>query len=648
MTTLGATSPVTDGLALLTYTAFGGSAEVVDYAIPDSTGHYNFSNVGSIFASDQYTLWYLNDGTLNPPTHLSLWYGTTSSFSDGQNSIYNFDIGDQKLTSPPHEAEKAFPVTFTWPVRTGVTGVDRYYLCVYDIDKAGSDSSYERCSGRLTTNTYQITSTTQLNMPDFQYGKRYAWYIIVDNSIELGYGYAYYANAIKFAQTAPPPPPSGGTPDNTSVSASGAGDAWLMMVYIAGDNNLGDPNRYPNPTANLQGQWAMLKQLAQTYPNVTLFTLTDFYDNTGTKFCHLKSDGTPPLCQQLGEKDTSNPATLTYFITKTLSVVSPLPLRKMLVISDHGHSIAGVAADETTSPTAVMAPDQIRQALSDAGLGSNKLDILFYNVCLMGSLEAAFDASPFANYMVASSNEVWVMSVYERVLPLLNNAGNTPRNVAIGIVDAYSQTITANAPSYFISSAAYDLSKTPVVTQSVSLLATALSNNLGLARSGIDSALNQAQRYDSSGNNGLGSEDAFVDLRHLATRLSNTGIVNNTAINTAASSVLTALNSGFVIASAQKTGGDGQGHNHVLANAYGLSIYFPNGNNTGGQPTLTNMYLNVSVYQTYINQTKWDEFLRAYLTGNVASGPAGFELGTRPISGLFSGSGSTFLPLIRR
>ncbi len=635
---LGSTGPFVDTLAMLTYKPSGGSLQVTGIEFPDATGSYQFKHVSALGSGEQYQVWYVNDGTRSD--RLSLWAGPIiGTFADGQILPgISFDITNISLTSPAHETQAAFPVVFNWASR-GVSG-DRYYLCIYDVQTLA-----EVCTTNpLTSPGVTVNAADLQNIPgfDFQYGQRYAWYIrVLGPSYVQGafahVGYSYRANAITFLANAIPTPVPSPTPTpSTPIIDTTSGKDWTVMVYIAGDNNLGDPDRYTNPTANLQGQWATLKQLARSYPNVNLLTLTDFYDNSGTQFCYLKPDGTQS-CQQLGEKDTSDPAVLAQFINDSLAPGRFLASHKMLIIADHGHTIAGVASDETTSRTATMTPDEIRQAFESASLRSRKLDILFYNVCLMGSFEAAFDASSYASYLVASSNEVWVLSVYERLLPLLAGASrDDPRAVAAGMVNAYKQTIDANAAGLFVSSAAYDLSRIGAVNTDLSALASALSNNLALSRTAIATVRGQAQVYDSSGNNLLGSEDAFVDLRHLATLLSSSS--GNQVISNAANKLLATLGavgggSSLVIASQQVTGSNGQGGNHNLANGSGLSVYFPNGNNTGGQPTLTNLYLNTATYQPYTDATQWDEFVRVYVTGGLSGGPSAIESGTRPIDG---------------
>src|SRR5262249_8234445 len=131
---------------------------------------------------------------------------------------------------------------------------------------------------------------------------------------------------------------------------------------------------------------------------------------------------------------------------------------------------------------------------------------------------------------------------------------------------------------------------------------------------------------------------------------------NPTPIADAAGELLSALGpvggpASLVIANQQISGSNGEGGSHNLTNALGgISIYFANGNNGGGQPTLTNLYVNTDTFSPFNNATKWGEVLVApYVAGAPTSGPGRIRSGVRPIGGTVTGdSGVVFLPLIRR
>jgi hypothetical protein len=621
--------------------------KTIGETIGDASGYYEFRNVPSLPASAEYQVQYVNINTATD--RLSMWVGPIIvSFPDGHvEPSIDFDVTNVDLISPTHEAEATFPATFTWNGRD-FPG-EKFDLCIYD-----PHTLEEICPKKdLAVTTATIVQADLDTGFNFELDQRYAWFVKVKDSNGsdiANFGESYQANAITFVIDPSVPPNGSPPPSGTPPGGSGIAD-WTIMIYFAGDNNLGDPYRYFDPSLNLQGQFASLKQLIENpvYQKVNLVTLTDFYDDTGTEYCYLKYDGTQN-CQQMGEQDTSDPMVLSSFISDTLQAFTAT--YTMLVISDHGHSIAGVAADETTSRTAIMAPDEIRQAFEAADLNNGKLDVLFYNACLMGSFEAAFDASFFADYLVASADELWVLNIYERLLPLLVTGGvkDDPGQVALGIVDAYKDSVEEIAPGYFISSAAFDLSNVADVNDALSGLAAALADELPFIGSEIESARAQVQVYDSSGNFELGSEDAFVDLEHLTTQLITS---TSTTIAAAASDLHDALygsvsGSPFIIDSQQTTGENGWGVDHDLADASGLSVYFPNGSRSGEQPTLTNLYLNRGIYQDYLDQTQWDEFLRLYISGALNSGPGRLESATRPVSGALPYHGEVFLPLILR
>lgn len=671
ITQVGTPFTLQDALLLLTYYDYDG-LEVIDYTFPDPDGAYAFSAIDALPGGAEYQIWFFNDAYFDD--RLLYWAGPrTTSFPSGYNWFPNsFDINNVYLNSPPHESESIFPVNFSWASR-GIAG-DQFYLCLYD---SGSLLDYDTvCTSSPTPYTnVTLDASSFSGVPGFlRYGHRYAWYA---NVIGPGYDYwsqigeSFYANSVTFL-TAPPPPYQSGPPPSGGAPSTGTSKEWLLMVYMAGDNNLGDGAR-TGPTSLMSNHFEALKQLAVAYPSAHIVTLTDFYDNTGTRLCWLRPDG-GQTCQQKGELDTSNPATLTDFLN---TAISNFPAnRHMLVIANHGHALAGLAMDVntkrllSTTDTAAynMTPDEIFQAFDNANLGG-KLDVVFFNNCLMGNLEAAHNLKDQADYLVASANEIWMLDIYSRLLPLLT-AGNTSRNVAIGVVNAYKQAVDEFASGYSVSSAAYDLSKVDAVVAAVSNLGATMSYDLSYSRADIDairtsSQTNRVQLYDSSGDNRISISDAFVDLRDLATKLNNATLMPNDAIRAQASAVLSALGpvgggSSLVIASQHVSGQNGSGQTHDLADASGLSLYFPD-RHAGTQATLNNMYFGQPLYSAFQAATAWDEFLWVYIDGllgdpetntggahggDISSGPVSVQSGTIPIAGTVGYN--LFLPFIRR
>jgi Clostripain family len=678
-------SDLSDALILLSYLPpGGGDLQLLGLTLPDAGGNYQFTDVPALPAGGQYQIDFLNYSLTDTidNTRVSFWAGPLiSSLTAGQIvTAPSFDIKDVTLGNPDSYTQQVMAgsqlVTFNWQSRGVNPQQERYQFCIYDQETVypGTTDPVYLCTSVLQPSDIDVLIGRSSFPADyaFRYDHPYSWYVVVygaGSDLQTSQsGVSFYEHVVTFKQSIvsqpnnPPPPNPNPPPPQT-------GKAWTVMVYMAGDNNLGDTQRTPNPVSNLQGQWASLKALAAKYPNINLVTLTDFYGNTGTQFCYLRSAGAPQ-CQELGEQNTAAPATLSNFINKALSLYPAQ--HTMLIISDHGHSIAGVATDETTTNAPSMTPDQIRQAFAGANLSARKLDILFYNTCLMGSFEPAFDASAYAKYMVASSDLVWVLNLYDRLLPLLANTNAA--TVASGIVNAYGQSVDAIIPGSYRTMAAYDLARAGAVNTAVSALGQAMNANVGGSRAAVAAIRTQVQVYDSSGNDLLDQvldttgthvvaqeEDAIVDLRHLATLLKNsTNPALAAAIKTAAGNLLTALGGGttgqppFVIAAQLKTGeGDGGGPKN-FANASGLGIFFPNGERYGGQPTLADAYLYQGAYAQLNAATQWDDFLRSYVSGTIAQGRGGIARGRGGIArGGRPFAGGTvppklFLPIVRR
>ncbi|HMP42145.1 MAG TPA: clostripain-related cysteine peptidase, partial [Roseiflexaceae bacterium] len=575
----------------------------------------------------------------------------------------DINISNVNLTKPTSYAEVAFPWTFEWAPRQPPAGT-RYLFCIYQLD----DATKEGCSSEIFDIKYTISSASNTGLKDgdganftLQLNKDYAWYVYAlgpgYGSIpdpQKDYGISFYFSVVKFVSAVRELPQNSVTTDPRPLP-SAAKKPWTLMVYLAGDSNLGDPVECAgcNPQRGpfLQAHYNTLTRIAQFYPAVHIVVLKDLYGDTGTQFCYLRSDGAED-CRELGELDTSHPDTLRDFVGNARANFPSD--RTMLVISDHGHAVTGVAIDETTGwkqgtnePEAIsLTPKEIRSALMSA-LGGSKLDVLYYNVCLFGSFDAAYDARDFANYMVASADVMWVLDVYDRLLPLLT-AANTPRTVASGTVDAYTNTVKSRAPGLFISVAAYDLTKVAAVNNRLSQFAIALSDNLNVSRSDINNRRALLQRFDSTGDLLHRDDDVLVDLRHMASVFANPGFPN-IAIRTSAAALLSELNNGLIVKNSQISGGNDAGGTINLSNASsGISVLFPTVTASGPSTALTTSYLvGEGTYSNYFAATQWDDFVALYsgidrgaLLADGRNRPA--RGGWRPVSGAVSGESTLF------
>jgi Clostripain family len=411
----------------------------------------------------------------------------------------------------------------------------------------------------------------------------------------------------------------------------------------------------------MPGHFESLKQLAAGRSNLRITVLKDFTGPNNTQFCYLHPSA-GPKCDAPAEKNSADPATLTAFINRSLSL-GPTN-HKMLVIEGHGHAIGGIAEDTTVpglpDESDQMQPNQIRLALENVtpSLKTSKLDVLVYNTCLMGDLEVAYDASFYAKYMVAGANQLWLVNSYPYLLPQLAGTGTSDpgRVAATRVVNAYKQAIDAQAPGYSVLIAAYDLAKVSAVSQKLSLLADALQANLSSQRGAIDTVRTQVQVYDSSINKQLNpQQDAFIDIVDLASRLNKPAY--GAPIQSAAAALYAAVanvgNGNLIFTRQRVSGNNGAGGVFGLNNASGLAIFFPNGSDNGYQFYMTTEYLK-NIYANYIGTTHWDEFIRIYTGVGVDSNGGPIDLPGHVGRGIVLGDGSVslrstvFLPFVRR
>jgi hypothetical protein len=645
----------------LVFTGADGSAETVATTKADEDGMpgaYLFKNVAPLGPGESYQVRFVNYGDDQNPSNSAWLYSYDSlkitQFDGFQELLLPlFDISNVTLNAPADEASVVFPVTFQWsgrdlPASTTTSG---YKWCLYDLE-----TNAEICSTAvLTQNSFTLAAADVVGVTfetfEFQYNRPYAWYVQVigkqyDSNTIADVGFSNVAQLVTFVEQAPQP-----VNQNPSLSLPGGGgaiaDSWTVMIYLAGDNDLGSPVFL----GNMREQYANLQRIAPNYRGkLNLVTLADFDENGDTRYCVLTAEtpcATPPEGER--EKDTADPQVLSNFISTTMAAFESD--RYMLVIASHGHMVNGIVIDETTPGAPSLSPKQVRDAIT-AGLAPSgkKLDLLFYNACLMGGLEAAFDASANANYLVAASDQLWVVDVYQQLLDAIVAHSNDPAAIATRLVDAYRAVVERAIPSVFTSIAAYDLARVAAVRTALS----ALADELRRINTLIDDVRREVQIYDSSGDDKQDAADAFVDLQDLARRLADNTTVPDATVNQKARELLGALGvpvagaqvaaTPLVIASRQVSSSCTVERN--LQNASGLMVYFPSKSNF--QPSELNDYRDV--YDSFHAGSSWDDFVVGYVDRTATRAPGSRRRGALPVGGGVPGEPQhcTWVPLLGR
>jgi hypothetical protein len=162
---------------------------------------------------------------------------------------------------------------------------------------------------------------------------------------------------------------------------------------------------------------------------------------------------------------------------------------RYLQIDSHGIGPLGLGTDERQTdaagrplPQALakrwMTLAELRQALRD-GMGGSKLDLLFFNACMMSNVEALYEISPVVRFAVGSSDGIFadektVIDTVPWAFERLVREGKPPEHIA-GVLAGLATTDRS-----YPNIARVDLAIMPELTRAMSQLVAAA--NRALAR----------------------------------------------------------------------------------------------------------------------------------------------------------------------
>jgi cysteine peptidase C11 family protein len=392
---------------------------------------------------------------------------------------------------------------------------------------------------------------------------------------------------------------------------------WAVMMFIANDNNLG----------------AFTKQKLREIESVgstTNFDVIVQFDTPGISFIRrfrLSEKRKFRLRKLQKETNTGDRRTLIRFADLTLEDFHPI--RKMLVISNHGTGLSiandeilgrrapifrnavrrrrGLLAnlDQGTQPlhgTDSLDDLELKSALKSITTAHGRLELLLFDACLMSTIEVAYQLRETARFMVASQSNIPIPGC--RFAPTLN----IMRDPAISNASIAESLVTGNVTPLvadeYSAMAALDLDQASAVAKTISNLATALTNALG-----DDDAFEAISIAHLSALAFLDSET--IDLFDFCHRLAST--VNDPAVRSAANAVL-ARSSQFVVSTNPRGA--------VVQGAGGVAITLPRKN------LIPDAYRQLD----FARETSWLSFLESYLGRRFpapAEEPAGI-LGPAP------------------
>jgi hypothetical protein len=373
---------------------------------------------------------------------------------------------------------------------------------------------------------------------------------------------------------------SGATALDFTTSAAAPADAWTLMVYIAGDNDLetfalSDLNEMESVLGLPSSVNIMV--MADRGPGFSSASgnWTDtrrgqiVYDGANTTVSTLSNAAT-----SVGELNMGVGANLTNFIDWAKAAA---PAQNYgLVVWNHGGGLAGAAWDDSSSGDRLTV-SEIAAAVDASTVA--KFDIIGFDACQMAMAEVAFALRNLTDVFIASEeNEPGDGWAYDDFLALLAaNPNMTDTQLAQAIVTTYGIEFAGQS----------DITLSALLTSRLGALDSALDTFVtralaaGAADQAAFAAAAEATRPFPS-DNSLPWRDIVDFMEHVMVR-SSTALIDS-----AAAAVIDAVRDAVFA------------HTGTVAEAEGLSINLPT---TGLQPTYT------PANYSFLNQVAWDDFL---------------------------------------
>jgi hypothetical protein len=255
---------------------------------------------------------------------------------------------------------------------------------------------------------------------------------------------------------AEPPPPDPGDVHNE----------WLILIYIAGDNDLGEDGEYGN--AALMD----IEEMEMSIPEegVRVLALTDLKGPSSSYLYDIRPDynegvnsPTIPLSSVepswTDELDTGDPETVRSFIEYALGGNSFD--RSMFVMWDHGSGwymdgdvsrpphTRGFAQDQNSG--SIMFLDDLRDAFIDAeaNIGDFEFDIIGHDTCYMGMMEVFYQLAPWSRIATGSMDEQpWYGYNYTFISSLEGAGPHEAADLASEMVDLFSAEYAQSSDRY--------------------------------------------------------------------------------------------------------------------------------------------------------------------------------------------------------
>ncbi len=232
----------------------------------------------------------------------------------------------------------------------------------------------------------------------------------------------------------------------------------------------------------------------------------------------------------------------------------------------------GVCFDESTGN--YLNDQKLKKSLEEIyKLRNKKIDLVFFDACLMAGMGTAYIVHPYAHYMVASEEAVLGTGAdYSKILRPFNQESLTPEQFAAHIVDCYQKTYSKITNDY--TQSAFNLEQFELLHKNINNLAILLLFSLQNQK---NNSVKQLLRQSGNKLNcTYFDEPGYKDLMHFYTNvlknISSFELINKNETQDIKEQIIALIHEGIVqikqIVIANTAGKN-------LKHAGGISIYLP-------------------------------------------------------------------------
>lgn len=264
----------------------------------------------------------------------------------------------------------------------------------------------------------------------------------------------------------------------------------------------------------------------------------------------------------------------------------------------HQSEQRGVCFDETTGN--YLNDQRLKKGLEVCTQErGRKIDLIYFDACLMAGIGTLWIAHPYADYLIASEEVVLGTGAnYHLVLSALAQKELTPAEFARHVVKSYDATYSKITQDYTHS--AMNLSVVPVLSNNIDIVANLLMAAIAAQKNNsVRLAIKQARNKFACTHF---DEPSYIDLGHLYQNLLKNLSAMSVAQNTLIRDLQHYLTEGLQII--KQTVIDNVTGQH-LKNACGISIYFPE------RAPLHPSYQHT---EFVLNHPTWHKFLTLYFS----------------------------------